>query len=211
MRWSGPTRVASSATRIFAAIAVLHPRPRVLERHRAVEHRRAGRGVGIDAEVAEPLELERASPGCAPRRATARPCSRVNDFERRGVELRQEVRRRPRRASRREQPIVEAHFGVDARARRHPVQRRLDLAAVRRVAAARRRIVRAAQLDDSPASSLTTPLAGDEVRVAQAHFAARREAEEFLRRILAEVVLLDVEHARERHLARAGRRDPPDC
>ncbi len=44
----------------------------------------------------------------------------------------------------------------------------------------------------------------DEIGVAQAHFAAGREAEEFLGRIFAEILLLDVEHLGEGHFARAG-------
>ena len=48
-------------------------------------------------------------------------------------------------------------------------------------------------------------LRGDEVGVAQAHFLARREAVVLGRRNFAEVVLLDVDLAREGHLARAGR------
>ena len=58
----------------------------------------------------------------------------------------------------------------------------------------------------SPAASLIDLRAGHEVRAAQPHLAPRRQPEELLRRILAEIVALDVEHARERHGARAGRR-----
>ena len=69
----------------------------------------------------------------------------------------------------------------------------------------RRRVVRAAQLDDLARRVLHDLLAGDEVGVAQAHLAAGREPEELLRRVLHEVLALDPELAREGHLARAGR------
>ena len=58
---------------------------------------------------------------------------------------------------------------------------------------------------DLAASGRVDARALDEVRVAQAHLGAGREPEVLGRRI-AEIVLLDVKHARERHLARAGRR-----
>src|SRR5436309_321918 len=46
--------------------------------------------------------------------------------------------------------------------------------------------------------------AGNEVAIAQPHFATRREAEELLRRIFAEIILFDVQDLRERHLARSS-------
>ena len=67
------------------------------------------------------------------------------------------------------------------------------------------RIVGAPQLDDLAALVLHDVRARDEVGGPQPHLAARRQAEELLRRILHEVVALDVELARERHLPRAGR------
>ena len=94
---------------------------------------------------------------------------------------------------------------------REPVQRRLGPAAVGRVAAARLRVVGAAELDDLAVRVLHDVGAGDEVGVAQAHLAARGEAEELARRVLHEVVALDPELAREGHRARPGRRGPPGC
>ena len=91
------------------------------------------------------------------------------------------------------------------------MQRRLHLAAVGRIAAARGRIVGAAQLDDLAGGILDDLRAGDEVGAAQPHLAPGREPEELLRRVLHEVVALDVEHARERHRPRARRRDPRGC
>src|SRR5437868_9296762 len=41
-----------------ALCLLFDPRPRVTQRDDAVEYRRAGAAVGIDVEVAEPLELE---------------------------------------------------------------------------------------------------------------------------------------------------------
>ena len=55
-----------------------------------------------------------------------------------------------------------------------------------------------------PAAALLHLPAGDEIRVAQAHLAPGREAEEPARRILHEVVALDEEFAGERHAAHAG-------
>jgi hypothetical protein len=46
--------------------------------------------------------------------------------------------------------------------------------------------------------------AGDEVSSAQSHFLSRKQPEELFRRILAEIILLDVEAARERHLPGPG-------
>ena len=66
-----------------------------------------------------------------------------------------------------------------------------------------RRIVRAAQLDDVSRSVLDHVRARDEVAVAKPNLPPGREAEELLRRILHEIVALDVELARERDLPRA--------
>ena len=67
----------------------------------------------------------------------------------------------------------------------------------------RRRVVGAAQLDDRAGVVLDDVGAGHQVGVAEAHFPARGQAEELLRRLLHEVVALDVDLPRERHLARA--------
>ena len=102
---------------------------------------------------------------------------------------------------------VEPHLGRDRIRRRHPVQRRLHLAPIRRrIAAARRRIVGAAQFHHLARGILHRLAAGDEVAVAQPHLAAGREAEELLRRVLHEVVALDIEFAAEGDRARAGGR-----
>src|SRR5260370_1575571 len=46
-------------------------------------------------------------------------------------------------------------------------------------------------------------LTGDKISVSQAHLASRRKAEVPFWRIFAEVILLDIEVARERHLPRS--------
>ena len=84
------------------------------------------------------------------------------------------------------------------------MQGRLDLAPVRRVAAAGLGIVGAAQLDHLSRVILDRLAAGQVVGVAQADLAARRQAEELLRRVLHEVAALDKELAAERDLAGAG-------
>ena len=125
----------------------LDPGPAVLERHRAVEdrdvraccrdRRRSSRGA-------------RTGSACPARRAASDGSSfaLVHDLERLRVEHASRKSSHRARVLDGEQPIVEPHLGVDRVRGRHPVQRRLHLAAVGRVAAARRRIVRAAQLDD---------------------------------------------------------------
>ena len=82
----------------------------------------------------------------------------------------------------------------------------LHLAAVGRVAPARRGIIGAAHLLDAAVRSLHDAGAGDEVRIAQAHLAPGSEPEELLRRVLEEVVALDPELPREGNAARAGAR-----
>ncbi len=77
------------------------------------------------------------------------------------------------------------------------MDRPLHLAAIGGAAAARRRIVGAAQLDDLAGGVLHDLFALHDVAPAQADFAAGGEAEELLRRILEEVVALDPELAPE--------------
>ncbi len=116
-------------------------------------------------------------------------------------------RRSPRHILRildREEPVVQPHFRRKRVRRRHPVQRGFHAAAVRRVTAARGRVVRAPQLHDVARIVLDHISAHDEVGTSQPYLLPRREPEELLRRIFAEVVLLYVEHASERHLSRAG-------
>ena len=81
------------------------------------------------------------------------------------------------------------------------MDRALDLATVRGGTATRCGIVAAADLHHVARIVLYHVGAGDEVGVAQPHFAPWRQTEVLLRRILEEVALLDVEHAREGNLA----------
>ena len=88
--------------------------------------------------------------------------------------------------------------------RRYPVDRSLDLAAVGSIAAARRRIIAAAQLNHLAGPVIPDDfVAGNEVGIAQADFPARSQAEELFRRIFHEIVLFYVQYFAERHLARA--------
>src|SRR5262249_51873917 len=88
-----------------------------------------------------------------------------------------------------------------------PVNRRLDLTAVRSIAPARLRIVTATQFGHSAFRVLYDLAARDEIGVAQPYLGARRKTEEFLRWILHEVVLLDIELAAKLNFAHAGIRD----
>src|SRR6187455_95344 len=145
----------------------LYLRPAVLEGDGAVEHRTRGRGVGIDNEVAEALELEAGAGGHRGERWFE--LARFEHLERVRVERRQPVGAfGGSRIRYGEQPVVEAHFPIDGMRGRDPVQRRLHLAAVRGVATARGRVVRAAQLHDLAGGRIGDRLAaGDQVRVAE--------------------------------------------
>ena len=84
---------------------------------------------------------------------------------------------------------------------------RLDLASIRRIAAARRRIVGRAHLDHFPRDRvLDHARAAHEIGAAQPHFDPGAQAEELGRRRLAKILLLDPELARERHLPSSGSR-----
>ena len=87
---------------------------------------------------------------------------------------------------------------------RNPVHGGLNLAAVGRIAAAAGWIVGAVDLDEIAFRVFHHAVRGDEVGVAQAHFLAGRKAVILRRRNFAEVVLLDVDLAREGNLARSG-------
>ena len=84
------------------------------------------------------------------------------------------------------------------------MHRRFHLAAIGRVAASAGRIIGAMDFNHVARCILHHALRGDEVGIAQAHFFARRKAVVLGRRNFAEVVLLDVDLAREWHLARSG-------
>src|SRR5690606_37580248 len=102
-----------------------------------------------------------------------------------------------------EQAVVEAHLGGDGVARADPVDGALDLAVGAGQAVAGLRIERGAQLADPAGGVLDDFLAADDADPAQAHLAARDQALEALGRYLGEVLALDPDLARERHLAGA--------
>ena len=84
------------------------------------------------------------------------------------------------------------------------MERRLDLASVGGFSAAARRVVGAAQPGHVSRVVPDRLAAGEEIGVAQPHLAPGREPEELARRVLHEVLALDIDLPRERHLARPG-------
>ena len=130
------------------------------------------------------------------------------DFQRLRIEVGGEIR--GVRAGVGEQLIVDADFRRHRLRGRQPVHGGLDLASVGRVAALGRGIVGAAQFDHFARVILDDAGAFDEIGVAQPHLVARRQAEELLRRVLHEIVALDIELAAERNLSRARRQDRRD-
>ena len=103
--------------------------------------------------------------------------------------------------------VVQPHLGRHGLGGRNPVDRPLHLAAVGRVAAARGRIVGAVHFDHlARLRVFHHARAADEIGIAQPHFLAGGQAMVFLRRDFAEVVLLDLQLAREGDLARAHAR-----
>ena len=86
------------------------------------------------------------------------------------------------------------------------MNRALHLATVRRVTAARGRIVRAVNLGHVAGVVFHHVGASDEIRIAQPHLTTRREPVKLLGRVLHEVITIDVELARERQLARTRER-----
>src|SRR5438874_8078935 len=108
--------------------------PRFLQRDRPIEYDSVVARVGVDAEVAEALELVAGHRGGV---ADARLELGVLDhFERMRIEVVEEVAALLRQLAL-EETIVESHFTIDGVMRRHPMQRRFRPAAVGRVAAAR--------------------------------------------------------------------------
>src|SRR6516165_6935119 len=88
---------------------------------------------------------------------------------------------------------------------RNPVEGGFHLAVVRRVAALGGGVVGAVQLNYFASFFVLFHAdALDEISVAQSYLAARRETEVILRRILAEILLLDVEDFRERDFPGTG-------
>src|SRR5690348_5180708 len=207
-RWATNLRRSALAFRQFTRLSLwpgglrLELGPGVPEAEGAVEDEPSGRRVGIRAEVAEALELH----GLTGRQFRERRLDQalLEHRLRVGVEVGVEVAVSAGIGAG-EQTVIDTHLGGHGVLGREPVQRRLRPAPVGGVAAARLRIVGAAELDDLAARVLDHVGAGHEVGVAQTHFAAGGEAEELAWRVLHEVVAFDPELAREGHLACPGR------
>ena len=103
-----------------------------------------------------------------------------------------------------EEMIEKPDLGLHAMGGGDPMEGPSHLAPVGRVAAPGRGIVGATQFGHHPAIVLDHVGTGDEIGVPQPDLAPRRQAEELLRRVLHEVVPLDVDLARKRHGSRAG-------
>src|SRR5712691_12308224 len=100
--------------------------------------------------------------------------------------------------------VVQAHLGWERMRCRDPVNGTLDLAAIRGPPTPSGRVIRTTQLNHlTRALVLHHPRAGEIVGVAQADLAARGQTEELLWRVLTKIIAFDIQHARERHLARA--------
>ena len=102
---------------------------------------------------------------------------------------------------RREQSLVERDPYVDCVSGGDPVDRRLHLATLRRVAAARLRVVRALHLGDVALRVSRKSGALDEERTTQPHFRTGREAVVLRRWLGHEVVGFDPQLAGELHVA----------
>ena len=197
-------RTCSLVPFVAALAAVVRPAalrpelgPGVLEAERAVEDEPLRRRVGIRAEIAEALELH----GLTNRQLGERRLDHgfLEHRFRVGVDVSEGVAVGVGVGAGKES-VIETHVGGHSVLGREPVQSRLGPTPVGRVAAARLRIVGAAELDDLAACVLDNVGAGHEVGVAETHLAARGEAKELPRRVLHEIVTLDPELAREGHL-----------
>mmetsp|Transcript_10181 Transcript_10181/g.23837 ORF Transcript_10181/g.23837 Transcript_10181/m.23837 type:complete len:462 (-) Transcript_10181:1316-2701(-) len=178
--------------------------PVVSQSDNTVENQRVGLGVlGVLAEVAHALELDVRGVEHLEHRRLHRA---LHDLERVLVEI-------PKKVSvlvsaawvlGREEAVVDAHFARHRRLRRHPLDDPLDLVhALRSVPRARVRVVRRLDLNNLAVGVLDHLLARDDVCELEPHRAAWRQPEEALGRILAEVVGVDVDGAREGNLALA--------
>ena len=87
---------------------------------------------------------------------------------------------------------------------RDPVNGRLHFAPIRRIiSSSRRRVIRTVHFHHLTFFVFHNAAALDEVRIAQPNLLPGRKPEVLRRRNFPEVILLDVKHPRERHLARA--------
>lgn len=177
--------------------------PGVAEGHGPVEHERFRLRVGgVDAEVAEALELVPAS-GLRARQARFELASRL-DLQGVGIQSAPVVLGFVR-LLRGEQVIVEPDLGIDAVGRGDPVDCTSHLSTVGGLPAPGLGIVGAVQLGHLAGLVLDHVDASDEVAVAQTDLPSGGETAELPRRVLLKVVPLDIQLSRKGHLARPHR------
>ena len=100
--------------------------------------------------------------------------------------------------------LIQPYFRVDGMACRHPVDRGLHFSLRLRTAALRFWIIGAAKFCDLAGDRvLHDANTGDDVGVTQPHLTARGEPEKLFGRIFFEIVLIDIQDAREGELTRA--------
>ena len=97
------------------------------------------------------------------------------------------------RVRHREQAIVEAHLGMHRMSCGYPVDRTFHFSITRGTATSCFRIVGTTQFDNIAVIVLDHFLTFNDVREAQSDFTLRFQAKKFSRRLLHEVVLLDVQ------------------
>src|SRR6185312_12249373 len=175
--------------------------PAVAQSHRAVEDRASGPGIAVAAEITLALELDRPLGLVLGKRGLDHGI--LQHLERRGIEVGHDIATGAGIGTRKESAVEPdlRWYGVRCR---YPVDRALHLAAVGRVAAARRRVVGAAQLHYLARGVLHCLAAGNEIGEAQPHLAAGREPIELLGRVLHEIVALDIELAAKSDAASSG-------
>src|SRR5579875_3252709 len=192
-------RARDALLRIASALAF---RPRIPERHRAVEHRPFARMVvAVGDEVTKAFELEMPFGLCVAQRRFEMP---AHHPPRAGIQV---VAVGPATVvvvgvRHPEQPVVQPHLGFDRVSGADPVDGALDLAVGAGHAVTRCRIERAAQFDDIAGTVLDHFLAFHDADATQPHFAAGHQPLETLRRHFRKVLALDQQFARERHRAR---------
>ena len=154
-----------------------------------------GGGVGIDAEIAHALELAPVSGGLG---GDGGFDEALEDFHGVGVEAGFEVAIFGGHGVFEGEEFVDhAEFGGDGVGGAQPVDGDFDLAAVGGFSAQAFGVVGASHLEDVAVLVLVDADAFEEIGVAQAHFAARGEAEEFFGGVFHEIGAVDPELAGE--------------
>src|SRR5262245_49523342 len=174
----------------------LDPGPGITQCHCPVEHQRTGACIRIHAEIALPLELiptARRSPG-----ETGLKLAPSQHFQGLWIERLGQISTVlvSARVGVEKQVVVQTLLRWKGMRCRDPVNGALDLASIRGPATSCGGIVGTAEFDDLAGSLvLHHPRASNVVRVPQTHLAARSEAEELPRRVLAKILALNVKHA----------------